>query len=61
MHMFPVELYKGQVILASPIKLVYVSQETRPKFIGSQNLNFYFHYKLFCIINYHNCALDYCP
>ena len=30
-------------------KTGYVSQETRPKFIDSQNFKFHFHYKLFCI------------
>ena len=30
-------------------KTGYVSQETRPKFIDSQNFYFHFHFKLFCI------------
>ena len=30
-------------------KTGYVSQETIPKFIDSQNFYFQFHYKLFCI------------
>ena len=44
MHISSVGLYEGQVSLASR----YVSQETRPKFIDSQNFSFHFHYK-FCI------------
>ena len=30
-------------------KTGYVSQETRPKFIDSQNFYFHFHYNLLCI------------
>ena len=44
MQMSSVDLNKGQVSLASRKKLAktgYVSQETRPKFIDSQNLYFF--------------------
>ena len=47
MHMPSVGLYKGQVSLTSRKKLVFVSQEKRPKFIDSQNFYFHFHYKCF--------------
>ena len=39
---------KGKLVLLLD-KTCYVSQETKPKFIGSQNFYFHFHYKLFCI------------
>ena len=39
---------KGKLVLLLD-KTSYVSQETRPKFIDSQNFYFHFHYKLFCI------------
>ena len=39
---------KGKIVLLLD-KTGYVSQETRPKFIDSQNFYFHFHYKLFCI------------
>ena len=64
--MSSVDLYKGQVSLLLD-KTGYVSEETRPKFIDSQNFYFHFHYKLFCFNavhlpkNYHYCALDYGP
>ena len=38
---------KGKLVLLL-YKTGYVSQETRPKFIDSQNFYFHFHYKLFC-------------
>ena len=37
---------KGKLVLLLD-KTSYISQETRPKFVDSQN--FYFHYKLFFI------------
>ena len=46
--MSSVDLYKVQVILLLD-KIGFVSQETRPKFIDSQNFYFHFNYKLFCI------------
>ena len=39
---------KGKLVLLLD-KTGYVSQETKPKFIDSQNFYFHFHYKLFCI------------
>ena len=39
---------KGKLVLLLD-KTGYVSQETRLKFIDSQNFYFHFHYKLFCI------------
>ena len=39
---------KGKLVLLLD-KTGYVSQETIPKFIDSQNFYFHFHYKLFCI------------
>ena len=39
---------KGKLVLLLD-KTGYVSQETRPKFIDSQNFYFHFHYKSFCI------------
>ena len=39
---------KGKLVLLLD-ETGYVSQETRPKFIDSQNFYFHFHYKLFCI------------
>ena len=39
---------KGKLVLLLD-KTGYVSQETRPNFINSQNVYFHFHYKLFCI------------
>ena len=39
---------KGKVVLLFD-KTGYVSQETRPKVIDSQNFYVHFHYKLFCI------------
>ena len=39
---------KGKLILLLD-KTGYVSQETTPKFIDSQNFYFHFHYKLCCI------------
>ena len=39
---------KGKLVLLLD-NTGYVSQETRPKFIDSQNFYFYFDYKLFCI------------
>ena len=39
---------KGKLVLLLD-KTGYVSQETRQKFIDSQNFYFHFHYKLFCI------------
>ena len=40
---------KGKLVLLLD-KTGNVSQETRPKFIDSQNFYFHFHYKLFCIL-----------
>ena len=34
-------------------KIGYVSQETRAKFIDSENFYFHFHYKLFCVKEVH--------
>ena len=39
---------KGKLVLLLD-RTGYDSQETRPKFIDSQNFYFHFHYKLFCI------------
>ena len=39
---------KGKLVLRLD-KTDYVLQETRTKFIDSQNFYFHFHYKLFCI------------
>ena len=39
---------EGKLVLLLD-KTGYVSQETRPKFIDSQNFYFHFHYNLFCI------------
>ena len=47
MQMSCVDQYKGQVLLLD--KTGYVSKETRPTFIDSQNFYFHFHFKLFCI------------
>ena len=47
---------KGKLVLLLD-KTVFVSQETRPKFIDSQNFYFHFHYKLFCIKAVHFSTL----
>ena len=47
-HMSSVDLLKGKLVLLLD-KTGYVPQETRPKFIDSQNFYFHFHYKLYCI------------
>ena len=48
MHISSVDLNIRQVSVVSH-KTGYVSQETRPNFIDSQNFYFHFHYMLFCI------------
>ena len=56
-------MYMSSVSLALD-KTGYISQETRPKFIDSQNFYFYFHYKLFWIKAVHlsdKLSLDYGP
>ena len=46
MHMSSVVCIKGKLVLLLD-KTGYVSQETRPKFIDSQNFYFHLHYKSF--------------
>ena len=48
MHIFLFVCIKGKLLLLFD-KTGNLSQETRPKFINSQNFYFHFHYKLFCI------------
>ena len=48
MHVSSVDLYKGQVSLASRQNWLCFTK-TRAKFIDSHNFFFHFHYKLFCI------------
>ena len=62
MHMPSVVCIKGKLVLLLD-KAGNVSQETRPKFIYSQNFYFHFHNTLFCIKAVHlfdNLSLT-CP